>query len=60
MVTLSRALWFAGIFVLTAPVLLAVFRDGGELTGKVWGLSIATALVLAITVALVFGKGRGH
>lgn len=55
--TRSRLLWFAGIFVLIVPILVAVYRDGGELGAEVLLWAVGTGGAIAVVNALIWGKG---
>lgn len=56
--TRSRLLWFVAVTTLTTPLLLATYRDGGDLTAQVWVSALGTAAVIALVIALLWGRPR--
>jgi hypothetical protein len=54
----SHAGWFTVGSVLALPIMLAMFRDGGELTRDVWLQSVIFAGCIGVMIAIFFGKGN--
>ena len=56
--TRSRLMWFGGVLLLITPLMLATYRDGGELTSDATLTALGVAALIAAGTALLFGKGK--
>ncbi|MEV8595271.1 hypothetical protein [Streptomyces sp. NPDC052012] len=58
MVTTNRVVSFVVAFIVAVPVMLTVFRDGGELTRATWAKSLIFGGSIAVIAAIAFGRSR--